>query len=67
MTRFEKDLESLQNDQYADNEVYRRREAEIAYLRKQGKAAHNQFRIQCVAQELVQRERELNTLYTIHG
>ena len=51
MTRFEKDLRAVEADPIDGIEILRERKAELDRIWKEGKAARNGFRQQCLAQE----------------
>ena len=51
MTRFEKDLRAVEADPVDGIEILRERKAELDRIWKEGKAARNGFRMQCLAQE----------------
>ena len=51
MTRFEKDIKAVKADAVDGIEILRGRKAELDRIWKEGKAARNGFRQQCLAQE----------------
>jgi hypothetical protein len=62
MTKFERNMAQLQESSFGFRDIYVNRYNEIKRLRKEGRAARNNFRMQCIAEELVQRLRELDML-----
>ena len=61
LTRFEKDYEAVMEENN-EEEIITRRQEEINRLRKEGRACKNKFRLRCIAQDLVKREKELKIL-----
>ena len=60
MNKFERDLNDALNGN--EIEVLTRRKTEIENLIKEGKACKNDFKRQCIAQEVVRLQREYNKI-----
>ena len=62
MTRFERDIEKMVEDDSAAREILEKRAAELDRLWKQGKAEKNGFRRACIAQEYTRLKAEYDKL-----
>ncbi|MCI6206841.1 MAG: hypothetical protein MR654_08010 [Corynebacterium glucuronolyticum] len=50
-TKFEKDLKLMETDIDEGIVMLRERKAELDWIEREGRACHNRFRLECLAQE----------------
>jgi len=62
MTRFERDIEKMVEDDSAAREILEKRAAELESLQRQGKAEKNGFKRTCIAQEYKRLKAEYDKL-----
>lgn len=62
MTRFEKHYQIIQSDPFEAREILESRKQEIQILKSKQQTCKNEFRWQCITQELEQLEKEYRIL-----